>query len=81
MAKRFMLVCLGILCLSFAYHLGAGAVEAQGGSSVKIRMIAASGDHAWVVTENEDIFLLKGGVTPSVAHGDGWARFRLGLLH
>ena len=81
MAKRFMFVCLGLLCLAFAYHLGAGNAQAQSGSAGKIQLITASGDNVWVVTENDDIYLIKGDVTPSVAHGDGWSKYRLGVLH
>ena len=50
MAKRFMFVCLGLLCLVFAYHLGAGSAQAQSGSAGRIQLITASGDDAWVVT-------------------------------
>ena len=81
MAKRFMFVCLGILCLAFAYHLGAGNAQAESSGSTKIRLITASGDNAWVVTESDDIYVIKDGVTPSVAHGEGWAKYRLGVLH
>jgi hypothetical protein len=79
MAKRFFFVCLGILCLALAYHLGANNASAQG-SSGKVRLIAAAGDNAWVVTDTDDIYLVKESGTPSVAHGDGWSRYRLGVL-
>ena len=79
MAKRFFFVCLGILCLALAYHLGANNASAQG-SGGKVRLIAAAGDNAWVVTDTDDIYLLKEAGTPSVAHGDGWSRYRLGVL-
>ena len=78
MAKRFFFVCLGILCLALAYHLGANNANAQGAGG-KVRMIAAAGDNAWVVTDTDDVYLLKEN-TPAVAHGDGWARYRLGVL-
>ncbi len=81
MAKRFMFVCFGLLCLAFAYHLGAGSAHAQSGAAGKVQLISAAGDNAWVVTENDDIYLIKGDVTPSVAHGEGWSKYRLGVLH
>ena len=53
MAKRFMFVCLGILCLAFAYHVGASNAQAESSSSTKVRLITAAGDNAWVVTEHD----------------------------
>lgn len=79
MAKRFFYVCLGILCLACAYHLGANNASAQG-SGGKIRMVAAAGDDVWLVTDTDDVYVMSKG-TASVTHGDGWAKYRLGLLH
>jgi len=80
MVKRFFFVCLGILCLALAYHLGANNANAQG-SVGKVRLIAAAGDNAWVVTDSDDIYLINGQSATSVAHGDGWYKYRLGVLH
>lgn len=81
MPKRFMFVCLGILCLAIAYHLGANSANAQAATTVKVQAIAASGDKAWVVTESDEIYLIDSAKTASVAHGEGWAKYRLGVLH
>ena len=80
MAKRFLYVCVGLFLLAVAYHLGANNANAQSGGA-KVRLISASGPYAWVVTDNDDVYVLQQGVTTSVAHGDGWAKFRLGVLH
>ncbi len=84
MAKRFFLVCLGVLCLAIAYHVGAERAIAQAAASSttgKIKLIAASGETAWVVTDNDDIIMVDGKTAPSVSHGDCWAKFRAGMLH
>ena len=78
MAKRFFLVCLGILCLAIAYHLGAERAQAQGATG-HLRLIASEGDVAWVVTDNDDIYLINKSA-PSVSKGDGWAKYRVGLF-
>lgn len=31
--------------------------------------------------EPDDIYLIQGDMTPSVPHGDGWSKYRLGVLH
>jgi len=80
MAKRFMYVCAGLLCLAIAYHLGANSANAQGSASGKIRLISSSADVAWVVTDDDDIYSIQRGKTPSVSHGDGWQKYRLGVL-
>jgi hypothetical protein len=79
MFKRFFYACLGILCLALAYHLGANNANAQG-STGRVREIAASGDNAWVVTDTDDVYFISRNAA-SVSHGDGWAKYRLGVLH
>ena len=81
MAKRFMFVCLGILCLAIAYHLGASSAIAQAAAAGRVQLISAAGDKAWVVTENDEIYLIDSGKTTSVSHGEGWSKFKLGVLH
>ena len=83
MPKRFMFVCLGILCLAIAYHLGANTATAQSAAAGKVRLLSAAGDggRAWVVTENEEIYLIDSGKTATVAHGEGWSKYRLSVLH
>ena len=79
MVKRFFYACLGILCLALAYHLGANSASAQGPSG-RVREIAAAGDNAWVVTDTDEIYLISKSAA-SVSHGDGWSKYRLGVLH
>lgn len=79
MAKRFFLVCLGVLCLAIAYHLGAERAQAQG-STGHLKLIACDGDVAWVVTDTDDIYLLNGKGLSAVSKGDGWAKYRVGLF-
>jgi hypothetical protein len=80
MLKRFVFACLGVLCLAIAYHLGAGTATAQSPAAGKIQLISAAGEKAWVVTENDEIYLIDSAKTTSVAHGDGWVKYKLGVL-
>ena len=81
MAKRFFYVCAGLVCLALAYHLGVTNSNAQAASGNRIRMLSATGTTAWVVTEGDDIYLIKGDTTTAAARGDGWSRFHLANLH
>ena len=76
MAKRFFFVCAGILCLVFAYHLGATNAGAQATSST-IKLIETEGNIVWVVTNNDDIYGIDPYKLPNVAKGQGWWKFRL----
>lgn len=71
MAKRFMYVCLGILALAVAYHLGAAKAESYSGSPfVSLHSYnAGSGSSPWAlyaVTEDGTIYVTtgSGGVAP-----------------
>ena len=77
MAKRFVYVCAGILCLAFAYHLGATRATAQTPAGTKIRFVEAAPGHLWLVTDAEDIYLIDPEKVPFVAKGAGWSRFRI----
>ncbi|OGF08046.1 MAG: hypothetical protein A2W00_09095 [Candidatus Eisenbacteria bacterium RBG_16_71_46] len=81
MAKRFFYVCAGFLCLALAYHLGATSATAQAGAKGQIRHVQAAGDYLWVVTDNDEIYSLNRDQAASVAHGEGWAKFKLGAFH
>jgi len=76
MAKRFFYVCAGILCLVFAYHLGASNATAQG-SRGSIKLIEAEENHIWVVTDTDDIYGIDPYKLNNVAKGTGWWKFRL----
>ena len=76
MAKRFFFVCAGILCLAFAYHLGATNATAQaprGG----IKLLETDGAIVWVVTDTDDIYGIDPLKLANVAKGAGWWKFRL----
>ena len=77
MARRFFFVCAGILCIAFAYHLGAGNATAQGQSRGTITHVEASGNHVWVVTDTDDIYVIDPEKLRDVAKGSGWWKFRL----
>jgi len=77
MAKRFFYVCAGILCLAFAYHLGATRASAQAPSTGKIRFVESAGSMVWVVNDADDIYVIDPEKLPYVAKGAGWSRFRL----
>ena len=58
MAKKFMFVCLGILALAFAYHLGVASAVSQG-SGVVVGVAAASwsnGTRVYAITDNGDCY-------------------------
>ena len=64
-AKRFLYVCTGILCLAFAYHLGATIAKAapQEGNPV-VGVGGGGGDNRQVfvaVRANGDAFMYVGG--------------------
>ncbi len=80
MAKRFFFVCLGFLCLAIAYHLGARSADAQSNTGDRVKLIASNGETAWVVSESDEVYMISGKAAPSVSHGAGWAKFRLGVL-
>ena len=83
MAKRFFFICAGILCLAFAYHLGAKNASAQSGTG-HIKDIRPSGDSKGevflVVTDADDIYAINRSNVVWEARGTGWERFRLGKL-
>jgi len=77
MAKRFFYICLGILCLVFAYHLGATNATAQSGAKGQIRLLDTRGPNVVIVSESDDIYVIDPEKLPNVAKGTGWSRFRL----
>jgi len=77
MAKRFFYVCAGILCLAFAYHLGATNARAQGGASGSIKHVEAWGGYICVVTDADDIYVVDPQKLRDVAKGSGWWKFNL----
>ena len=81
MAKRFFFVCAGILCIAFAYHLGALNAAAQADSRGHIRLISSYGDNVWVVTDQDEIYAINRSMATSMSKGIGWSRFSLGVLH
>jgi len=83
MAKRFFFICAGILCLAFAYHLGARSASAQAGTGhIKdVRPLTdPNGDTFLVVTDDDDIYAINRTKVVWEARGTGWQRFRLGNL-
>ena len=81
MAKRFFYLCAGVLCLAFAYHLGASNASAQAESRGRIRHAVAYGDVLWVITDTDDIYSINRTKAPSLQAGDGWVRYKLGILN
>jgi len=77
MAKRFFYICLGILCLAFAYHLGATNATAQSGAKGQIRFVDTRGAYVVVVSDTDDIYVIDPEKLPNVAKGTGWTRFKL----
>lgn len=77
MAKRFFLICLGILCLVLAYHFGASNATAQGDAKGQIRLIDTRGPYVVVVSASDDIYVIDPDKLPNVAKGTGWTRFKL----
>ena len=77
MAKRFFYICLGILCLVFAYHFGASNATAQGDAKGQIRLIDTRGPYVVVVSATDDIYVIDPEKLPNVAKGTGWTRFKL----
>ena len=77
MARRFFYVCAGILCLAFAYHLGASNATAQGQPRGTIKYVEAWGEYVWVVTDTDDIYVIDPQKLRDVAKGTGWWKFRL----
>ena len=77
MAKRFFLICLGILCLVLAYHFGASNATAQGDAKGQIRLIDTRGPYVVVVSASDDIYVIDPEKLPNVAKGTGWSRFKL----
>jgi hypothetical protein len=77
MAKRFFYLSAGILCLAFAYHLGATSATAQGTTRGQIRLLDSRGTQVVVVSENDDIYVIDPEKLANVARGTGWSKFRL----
>ena len=77
MAKRFFYVCAGILCLAFAYHLGARSAIAQGQTTGTIKLVEAWGGYIAVITESDEIYVVDPQKLRDVAKGAGWWKFRL----
>ena len=80
MAKRFFYVCAGILCLAFAYHLGARNATAQGQTTGSIKMIEAWGSYVAVVDASDDIYIVDPQKLRDVAKGNGWWKFNLNAV-
>ena len=76
MAKRFFYACAGILCLAFAYHLGASRATAQT-SSGQIKFVEGRGTNVVLVTQSDEIYVIDPAKLPSVSSGTGWSKFRL----
>jgi hypothetical protein len=77
LAKRFFYVCVGMLCLAFAYHFGATRAAAQGAAKGKIRFVEARGAYVLVVSESDDIYVIDPDKLREVARGTGWWKFSL----
>ena len=77
MAKRFFYICAGILCVAFAYHLGATNATAQSGVRGQIRFVESRGAYVVVVSDTDDIYVMDPEKLPNVAKGAGWWKFRL----
>ena len=77
MAKRFFYICAGILCLAFAYHLGATNAKAQGGVTGTIKFVDAWENRIWIVNDSNDIYVIDADKLKNVAKGQGWTRFNL----
>jgi hypothetical protein len=84
MAKRFFFVCAGILCLALAYHLGANTATAQTEAKGSIKFVEPINDpkatRAWIVNDNDDIYVIDVDKLHDVAKGDGWRKFRLAAV-
>jgi len=76
MAKKFFYACAGILCLAFAYHLGASRAVAQGASG-QIKFVEGRGSNVVLVTGGDDIYVIDPAKLNNVASGPGWSKFRL----
>ena len=76
MAKKFFYACAGILCLAFAYHLGATSATAQS-SSGQIKFVEGRGTNVVLVTGSDDIYVIDPSKLNSVSSGPGWSKFRL----
>jgi len=77
MPKRFFYVCAGILCLAFAYHLGATRAAAQGTARGQIRFVESRGSYVVVVSDLYEIYVIAPEKLRDVARGVGWAKFKL----
>lgn len=77
MAKRFFYACAGLLCLAFAYHLGAASATAQGNARGQIRFVDSRGPHVVVVSDSDEIYVIDPEKLRDVARGVGWAKFKL----
>ena len=77
MAKRFLFICAGFLCLAVAYHLGATIATAQSGPKGQIRLLDTRGAYVVIVSETDDIYVIDPERLPNVAKGVGWWKFRL----
>ncbi len=80
MAKRFFYVCAGILCLAFAYHLGATSATAQGQSTGTIRHVEAWGGYIVAVNDADEIYVVDPQKLRDVAKGAGWWKFSLAAV-
>ena len=77
MAKRFFYLCAGFLCLALAYHLGATSATAQAEGRGRIRHVVGWEKRVWVVTDSDEIFAISRDSLQSVAHGVGWAKYKI----
>ena len=65
-AKKFFYVCAGLMCLAFAYHLGARSATAAPPAGNPVVAAGTNGLHGgssygWVVTASGDYFYFDGG--------------------
>jgi hypothetical protein len=80
MAKRFFYVCAGILCLAFAYHLGARNATAQSQGTGSIKLVEAWGGYIAVVDASDNIYVVDPQKLRDVAKGNGWWKFNLSAV-
>ncbi len=67
-AKVFLIVCLGILALATAFHLGAKAAQGQATNPIVETFTDGQFGQEVVLTENGDLWLVVWD-SPTAAHG------------
>lgn len=78
MFKRFFYACLGILCLTLAYHFG--ATNARGGQSPQpnthpraVGLAIANYGRYYVIDENGDVWVREAGYDAPSRIGNYWS--------